>query len=79
MRIVTNSTAETESLGERLAARLKGGEVLALFGPMGMGKRRLPAALPAASAYREGFPVRPSLWYMSMPERFLFIILICSA
>ena len=38
MRIVTNSTAETESLGERLAARLKGGEVLALFGPMGMGK-----------------------------------------
>ena len=38
MRIVTNSTAETESLGESLAARLKGGEVLALFGPMGMGK-----------------------------------------
>lgn len=38
MRIVTNSCEETESLGERLAARLKGGEVLALFGPMGMGK-----------------------------------------
>ena len=38
MRIVTNSTAETEALGESLAARLNGGEVLALFGPMGMGK-----------------------------------------
>ena len=38
MQIVTNSAAETEALGERVAARLKGGEVLALFGPMGMGK-----------------------------------------
>ena len=38
MRIVTNSSAETEALGERIASRLTGGEVLALFGPMGMGK-----------------------------------------
>ncbi len=38
MRIVTNSAQETEQLGERLAAGLKGGQVLALFGPMGMGK-----------------------------------------
>lgn len=38
MRIVTNSPAETEALGERIASCLSGGEVLALFGPMGMGK-----------------------------------------
>lgn len=38
MRIVTNSAQETEQLGERLAAGLKGGQVLALFGSMGMGK-----------------------------------------
>ena len=46
MRIVTNSTAETESLGESLAARLKGGEVLALFGLWEWGKRRSPAPCP---------------------------------
>ena len=38
MRIVTPSAAETERLGERVAGVLRGGEVLALFGPMGMGK-----------------------------------------
>lgn len=36
--IATHSPAETERLGERIAAGLKGGEVLALFGGMGMGK-----------------------------------------
>ena len=38
MRRVTHSAAETERLGERVAGVLRGGEVLALFGPMGMGK-----------------------------------------
>ncbi|MCI1964862.1 MAG: tRNA (adenosine(37)-N6)-threonylcarbamoyltransferase complex ATPase subunit type 1 TsaE [Oscillospiraceae bacterium] len=37
----TFSPVETEALGERLAAGLKGGEVLALFGGMGMGKTAL--------------------------------------
>lgn len=36
--IATSSEKETEALGERLAKKLKGGEVLALFGGMGMGK-----------------------------------------
>jgi tRNA threonylcarbamoyladenosine biosynthesis protein TsaE len=36
--ITTFSSVETESLGERLAKQLKGGEVIALFGGMGMGK-----------------------------------------
>lgn len=37
----TFSPEETEALGEQLAASLKGGEVLALFGGMGMGKTAL--------------------------------------
>ena len=41
MRIVKESAAETEQLGERIGSLLKGGEVLALFGPMGMGKTAL--------------------------------------
>ncbi len=34
----THSTAETEAVGEQLAKALKGGQVVALFGGMGMGK-----------------------------------------
>ena len=36
--MTTTSPRETELLGERLAQQLKGGEVLSLFGGMGMGK-----------------------------------------
>lgn len=36
--IVTSSAAETEALGEKISSKLNGGEVLALFGGMGMGK-----------------------------------------
>ena len=38
MKMTTTSPRETELLGERLAQQLKGGEVLALFGGMGLGK-----------------------------------------
>ncbi len=38
LEIVTDSPAQTEELGRRIAQKLGGGEVLALFGGMGMGK-----------------------------------------
>jgi tRNA threonylcarbamoyladenosine biosynthesis protein TsaE len=37
----TSSPQETEALGEQIATSLKGGEILALFGGMGMGKTAL--------------------------------------
>lgn len=37
-RIISNSPAETEKIGEKLAQSLKGTEVIALFGGLGMGK-----------------------------------------
>ena len=37
-RIMSNSPAETEKIGEKLAQSLKGTEVIALFGGLGMGK-----------------------------------------
>lgn len=37
-RFLTESYSETVALGERLGETLKGGEVLAMFGGMGMGK-----------------------------------------
>lgn len=37
-RIISNSPNETEKIGEKLAQNLKGTEVIALFGGLGMGK-----------------------------------------
>jgi tRNA threonylcarbamoyladenosine biosynthesis protein TsaE len=38
MEIITNSASETQKLGEKIAASLKTGTVLALFGDLGSGK-----------------------------------------
>lgn len=38
MQWETHSAAETEAVGEALASALQGGQVVALFGGMGMGK-----------------------------------------
>lgn len=37
-KIHSNSTEETEAIGEKLAGTLQGNEVIALYGGMGMGK-----------------------------------------
>ena len=37
-RIISNSPNETEKIGEKLAQSLKGTEVIALFGGLGLGK-----------------------------------------
>ena len=41
MLTVTNSAAETRALGEKLASRLKAGDVVALEGELGAGKSEL--------------------------------------
>lgn len=47
MQIVTNSAAETEAAGAVLAARLKPGCVVALYGGLGMGKTAFVRGLAA--------------------------------
>ena len=44
-RLITNSAEETEQLGERIASKLKGTEVIALFGGLGMGKTAITRGL----------------------------------
>lgn len=44
-RLRTCSEAETEALGERLAPRLRAGDVLALYGDLGTGKTTLVRGL----------------------------------
>lgn len=52
--IITSSPTETESLGERLAEKLKGGEVIALFGGMGMGKTAFTRGLSRGLGVLDG-------------------------
>jgi tRNA threonylcarbamoyladenosine biosynthesis protein TsaE len=53
-KFITASPAETEALGERLAFKLKGGDVVALFGGMGMGKTALTRGIARGLGVAEG-------------------------
>ena len=53
-RLVSNSAAETERIGERLASTLKGCEVIALFGGLGMGKTAFTRGLARGLGVEEG-------------------------
>ena len=72
LRIVSESAADTEALGERIAAVLKGTEEIALFGDLGAGKTAFTRGLcrgldvkddvssptfALVNAYRGKFPV----------------------
>ena len=46
-RYCTASSEETEQLGARLAGKLQGGEVIALFGGLGMGKTAFTRGIAA--------------------------------
>lgn len=50
----SNSTEETEALGEKLAQTLQGGEVIALYGDMGMGKTAFTRGLAAGLGILHG-------------------------
>ncbi len=54
IRITTESAEETELLGERLAARLRGTEVIALFGGLGMGKTAFTRGLARGLGVTDG-------------------------
>lgn len=54
VRIISNSAEETEKAGERLAARLRGTEVIALFGGLGMGKTAFTRGLARGLGVTDG-------------------------
>lgn len=51
---ITRSPEETEQLGKRLAEKLQGGEVLALFGGLGMGKTAFTRGIAAGLGVDSG-------------------------
>lgn len=54
------SPTETERIGEKLAARLRGNEVIALFGGMGMGKTAFVRGLARGLGVEEGLVSSPT-------------------
>ena len=53
-QIITKSTHETELLGQKIAKNLSGNEVIALYGPMGMGKTAFVRGLASGLNINEG-------------------------
>ena len=53
-KLISNSPAETEAIGERLAKALKGTEVIALFGGLGMGKTAFTRGLARGLGVSDG-------------------------
>ena len=53
-RYITNSPEETEALAARLASRLKGTEVIAMFGGLGAGKTAFTRGLAAGLGINDG-------------------------
>lgn len=51
---ISESPAETEKIGERIAAVLKGTEVIALFGGLGMGKTAFTRGLAGGLGVTDG-------------------------
>jgi len=53
MTITSNSPEETMALGRRIGARLRGGEVFAICGPLGSGKTHLIKGIAAGAGAKD--------------------------
>lgn len=54
IRIISHSTEETENIGKKIAEKLCGTEVIALFGGLGMGKTAFTRGLALGLGVDEG-------------------------
>lgn len=54
VKFISSSASETESIGKKLAQKLKGTEVIALFGGLGAGKTAFTRGLSAGLGFEDG-------------------------
>lgn len=54
IRLISNSQKDTETIGAKIASKLKGDEVIALFGGLGMGKTAFTRGLCSALGISDG-------------------------
>ena len=53
LKIVSNSTQQTQSIGEKIGRNIKSGTVIAFFGGLGMGKTAFTRGLARGLGYEE--------------------------
>lgn len=53
-KFISSSASETEKIGRRLAQKLKGREIIALFGGLGAGKTAFTRGLAAGLGFEDG-------------------------
>ena len=56
MQFLSHSTQETEAIGEELAQKLRGGDVLAFTGSLGMGKTAFTRAVEWSERVSDALP-----------------------
>lgn len=54
VKFISSSASETENIGKKLAQKLKGNEVIALFGGLGAGKTAFTRGLSAGLGFDDG-------------------------
>lgn len=54
IRLISNSPKDTETIGAKIASKLKGNEVIALFGGLGMGKTAFTRGLCSSLGISDG-------------------------
>lgn len=54
VKFISSSASETENIGKKLAQKLKGNEVIALFGGLGAGKTAFTRGLSAGLDFEDG-------------------------
>lgn len=54
IKIISNNTQDTEKIGAKIASKLNGTEVIALFGGLGMGKTAFTRGLSSALGVTDG-------------------------
>lgn len=54
IKLISKSTEDTENIGAKLAEKLQGAEVIALFGGLGMGKTAFTRGLSKALGVNDG-------------------------
>lgn len=54
VKFISSSASETESIGKKLAQKLKGTEVIALFGGLGAGKTAFTRGLSEGLGFEDG-------------------------
>ena len=74
----THNARETEALGAKIAEKLCGTEVIALFGGLGMGKTAFTRGLAGALGAGENCSALHSLLSMNIRVSIIFFILICT-